>query len=394
MAKPNKGPITDLSIVLLSFLLGFLLWIIIRHQDTEISTIPVQVKVENAPPYIEISDFQPKQLLVLFSFRRADELMIGQADRFTARLDLSSLESRRISSTASETITLRMNDEQIGAPDEVRLIRFKSPREITVQAKLRVLKARVEPLFINSTPPSPQSDFFIDFENVIVEPQEIEVAVSEERQRFENNQELVIQTEPIDLANRTRNLTGVFKLNYDNEQGIYRIPQVGQESVDLILDVLTQESSVTFTTVPVYVEPMSGIAVINSTPRTVDVTVTGPRSLISALTKDQILIQPREKLTSPNKSKVTTLEVGLQASYSIEDPNLAQSLKSVLSSSIALIEFVPEFDSTNDPNEFNNLLAPILPILGNDDQPSTDKVKMPGRKLPANDSATSTTIDN
>lgn len=367
MAKPSKGPVTDISIILLSILLGFLLWIIIRHQDTEISTIPVRIRLENVPPYIEITKFEPKQVLVLFSFRRADELMIGQTDRFTARVDLSDIAKEDFGYTSVETRTINLRDDLVQAPDEVRLIRFKSTRDVTIEAKMRVLRARVEPQFVNSVP---LADYFTDFENVIIEPQFVDVAVSEDRLKFQSAQQLVIQTAPIDLSNRTTSINEPFALRYDETQGVFKIPEVGQASVAVTLEITPRTETVTFNTVPVYVEAIEGISDVRSTPRTVSVTVRGPVSIIRRLTKEQLLVKPRESLVDVAKNGISSLEVGLQASYSLDDANMAQNLSSTLSSSSALLEFIPAVPEGPMQDELLDLLPPLLNTQ-DEDQPST-----------------------
>ncbi len=237
------------------------------------------------------------------------------------------------------------------------------------------MRARVEPQFVNTTPlpESIQSDYFIDYENVIIEPAFVEVAVSEDRLRFQSSQQLVIQTAPIDLANRTSSINEPVALRYDDKQGIYRVPQVGQQNVAVTLEISPLESSATFSTVPIYVEPITGIDLINSNPRTVDVTVRGPLSIIKKLTKEQLLVQPRERLSNISRTDVTKLEVGLQARYSLEDPSMAQNLSSSLSTSSALLEFIPakpvEPVATPEPL---NLLPPLqtLPLLDSFSTPS------------------------
>ncbi len=349
MAKINRSTGSDFFLLIVSLFLGFLVWVIIRHQDTEISTVPVQVKLNNLPPFVVVEDFQPKQVFLVFSFRRADELMIGQSDRYSALIDAMELGNRQISSTEAEEITLRLQDANIGNPAEVRFLRFKSSREITVKARLRTAKALVRPTFTNSTPEAQVNrDVFIDYDNVIVEPEMVDVAVSEERARFIATQPLIIATEPIDLAGQIRNLTGRYRLDYTKEPGVFPIPVTGQETVDVLLDIRPFISTVKFRALPIIIPELPGIDRVDTKPRTVDVEISGPQSIIRSLKQEQIQVQPQENLLTLDYLGNTMREVVLQVSYSLDVPEVARSLTPTLSTTSALLTFVVNPESPED----------------------------------------------
>ncbi|MDX1972210.1 MAG: hypothetical protein SFY68_06725 [Candidatus Sumerlaeia bacterium] len=364
MAKINRSTGSDFFLLLVSLFLGFLVWVIIRHQDTEISTVPVQVKLNNLPPFVVVEDYQPKQVFLVFSFRRADELMIGQSDRYSATIDASELGNRQISTTEAEEITLRLQDTDIGNPAEVRFLRFKSSREVTVKARLRTAKALVRPTFTNSTPEAQVNrDVFIDYDNVIVEPETVDVAVSEERARFIATQPLIIATEPIDLAGQIRNLTGRYRLDYTTEPGVFPIPVTGQETVDVLLDIRPFISTVKFKALPITIPELPGIDRVDTKPRTVDVEISGPQSIIRSLQQEQIRVQSKENLLTLPYLGNTMREVELQVSYSLDVPEVARSLTATLSTTSALLTFVVNPESTEDNPGILEMLEIPGPVL-------------------------------
>ncbi|MBI5154065.1 hypothetical protein HZA57_02415 [Candidatus Poribacteria bacterium] len=339
MAKQPSRPVSDLFLALFSLFLALIVWIIVKQQESIVRTIWVRVQPDLATlaPYIELDPEspEPKLIAVEVSAPKAEEQYIKSED-FRLRVPLDTL-TDRASSQQMTSIPVEVSTREVAVPasaPRLRVVQFVDPSNgsirqrvpIQLRARIRVVPARVIPLIVGTPAPG----FEVERDGIEIElASPVLVAVDEERYMKAQSEELVVQTEAIQVEGKRDVVSDLYSIPFEdpaNEMyaaGIYAVPGKPLPKIGVIIPLRELDKSVTFPGVEFRYDPLQSGVVGEVSPATLDVQVTGPASVVERLTADMIRLYPGSWIEDTPGSVVDTLvEAGIETTDEAIRPRL------------------------------------------------------------------------
>ncbi len=341
MSKPSSGPFSDFALILFSLALGFIVWVIVRQQETVTRTVLVPVYYENLPDYIELQDYNPKNIAVSFSLAKGDDPLTSASEKFRATVDLTRLVERNIQTESFKEISLPVERTKLDYPKKLTFIAFEDTPAVTFSARLRVAMARIE---VNLVGDHPAMGYRIDRQNIVMNPNEIYVAVDQKRYEQSLTNQLVIKTEPIDVTGKQVGITGLYRVLYGETDGIFPVPGRA-ETVEIMVPIQEVESTRVYHNIPVRYETLKRGVRAELTPSNVTVSVEGPPSLLTQLQPAMIRLTPRTTKFLDEERIGDSVETAIEISYLTADEKFQKRLKATLDPSLVLVRFFPHTDA-------------------------------------------------
>lgn len=345
MAKKGSGPVGEILLAAISVLLGFVLWVIVRQGDTVTKAVPMAVVHTGVPPMIEIESIEPKTLLVSFTMKKADEDLARAADQFRATIDLSDIGDEAGIGEAMD-IKYIVTQQQLRYPQELDPSTGADKLEVTIRARVRTTEAKVVPRF---TPGNPPEGYYVDRERIELGTETVQVAVS---RMPAPGEEVVIETMPIDVAGRTETLVGDFDLDYDETRGIFPLPRRKRESISIVVPILERTEERRFSDIEVQYQPIKQSVRADLSPRTVDVAISGPQSIVGEITREMLKLSPKPNQALDNETPGLTVDCAIELKYEGLDEKRRSRLKATLAPSVVVVRF-----SSSDER------APLIPLI-------------------------------
>lgn len=383
MAKSSKERYSVVILPLFSVFLGFVVWVINKHSETDIRTIQVDVVPINQPDYIDVQSYSPEQVLISFNIRKTDEILIRRSDEFKVEVDLSQFEDRAISSQSYEEIAFRVNQDNLLTPRNLNFVRYEDDPVIRFNAKMRVAQAKISPVFSEG---SPAQGYEVDVSSIYIDPSEVTVAVDEATLLESQARQIEIFTEPINVSGKKDNMAGIFSLQYVNGSGIYPIPGRPKQSVTVELAIPEVEESKVYQNVPIRFSAIKRNIVAIIEPEAVDVTLTGPVSLLDQIDIEDIIVDPVPDRQLDAEIPGSFVEIALRVSLQTDIDTT--EIESIKSESSAVIRFesianpdptptpapspTPTPTPTPEPESVDEVISEITPLLEGQDQTTTE----------------------
>jgi len=303
---------------------------------------------------VEIESIEPKTVPVAFTMKKVDEGLVRAADQFRITLDLTDIEEDAGIGEAAD-IRMTVAPTQLKHPAELTPSTGAEKIEIVVRARVRTVEARVVPRFAPGNPPE---GYYVDRERIELDTQTVQVAVSRLPQPGEP---LIVETVPIDVSGRTETLVGDFDLDYDDTRGIFPLPRRKREPVNVVVPILERTEERRFPDVEILYQPIKQNVRADVSPRTVDISVSGPQSIVREIAPEMLKLSPKPNQALDGETVGRTVDCAIELKYDGLDEKKRARLKATLSPSVVVVRFssaderplipliVPPLDATPTP---------------------------------------------
>lgn len=332
--KASPGPVGDLFLAVSSIFLGFVVWVIVRQGDTVTKPVPVTVKLDGVAPIVDIQDFQPRSIPISFTMKKVDEGLTNALDQFSVTAEAGGIETRAgLNEFKDVPITIDPERSRLRHPQELTPASGDARVTITVRAMLKQAEARIVPNLGTVRPPA---GFNIDYDRIEVRPESIKVAVA---QRPGEGEEVTIGTEPVNLAGERKTAVKYAKLSYGEGTGVYELPGLEQPIIEVVVPIVEEVDTRTFTRVPIQYAPLKRGIRAELDPSWIDVTVTGPQSLVRSLSAEMMRLTPQSNQSLDREEPGESVDTAVDLTILSDEPRYQAEVKSALAPRVVTVRF-------------------------------------------------------
>ncbi|MEQ8819227.1 MAG: hypothetical protein RLY93_03215 [Sumerlaeia bacterium] len=323
MKKPpsvSQRPTSLWVLALVSIFLAATIWIIVKQQETETRTFRIPVEIENVPAVVELqSRFDPAPIEARFTFPKTRERDADETN-FRVVVDAKFLKDRFRPGDFT-TITEQIQPSQIVTPEDFRFLEFlPGSSTIELSGRLRTAMGSVQPTIVGE----PAEGFFVDRERILIEPRQIEVAVSQPVFLESQEKGLTLPTVPIPVGGQSGVVSGNYELDWNLMPGVERIPRREYSAVEIIVPLPERTITRTFEEVPMTYDPVRADIYAVVEPSVLGVKVTGPQSLLNRLTPGMLNLETRRFIDETPGNKVETL---VEVRFETENPAMNRRIE-------------------------------------------------------------------
>ena len=327
MAKQPSRPVGDIFLILFSLFLAFIVWVIVKQQESSIRALSIPITYSNLPEFVELGGYEPGSLTVEFSVPKAEE-SYARGENFKIDVDLSKIAVFAGTESFNE-YTVDLNASQVTPSDggtQIHPVLIVGEPLVTFLARLRVGTVPVEP----NLQGSPAEGYRLDSEKISVEPKTITVAMNATRFRESIEGTLRVLTEPISIGGERDIVSGLYSVPLNSRdglnQGIFSIPGAPVQKIEASIPLPEIETTRIFENVPVIYEPLRVDVVAEVEPSVVNVTVSGPRSAVDRVTPQMLHLST---LALIDDRPGTVVETVIDVTLETGDPGLRARIKSM-----------------------------------------------------------------
>lgn len=311
MLKPRLS--SDFLLLLSALFMSFVIWLIAKQTEIEVSSLLVRVIEENKPDNCEVK-IMPSFAEIKVQYSKAQKRFIAPSN-FNVVVNLKDIEAfAGIQEFKSIPFPLTVADvDKLGIPQTIKALAIIDPKTVIVQVKLNTAEARVEPVAKGSLPAN-----YRLIQPLSVSPEKVLITGSQSllnSLRDKENQ-IKLYTEPIDLTNKKDSFFNMVRII--TPEGI-KLVNEDDSLVRVVAAVGEVKQRKVFDNVPIVIKVFSENLRAEYSPQTARVTVEAPISRLDNISEDSFTFNPSQPLDeSEGFSAVVALEARFSENTSLD----------------------------------------------------------------------------